>query len=291
MKIDKIISMANQNVRLLFLAMERSLRATGCKLPLLVIPYDENLFELPAGATWWEIPEITDWLKAEKAHPVMRKYQCLTVDNYQFVDADVCFLRNPESVLDSHSGFVTSCGHWRNPAGTYTAESCQLMNNQSTMWQRDVFNTGQFACDRALFTIESLQATASQPEFIDTCLRFRFHEQPGINLLVWKSGIENVNLTLPPLRMESTWAGDYPGEYTQYWTNEQRQPYLIHWAGTPMDISRPINQIFYNFLTKVEKAEWDRQVRQRRIVDRKKDFSARAIARKFKRAFQTLLQP
>lgn len=290
MKIDKIISMANQNVRLRFLAMERSLRATGCKLPLLVIPYDENLFELPVGATWWEIPEITGWLKAEKAHPVMRKYQCLTVDNYQFVDADVCFLRNPESVLYSHSGFVTSCGHWRNPGGTYTAESYQLMNNQSTMWQRDVFNTGQFACDRALFTIESLQATASQPEFMDTCLRFRFHEQPGINLLVWQSGIEIVNLTLPPLRMESTWAGDYPGEYTQYWTNEQRQPYLIHWAGTRMDISRPINQIFYDFLTKVEKAEWDEQIRQWRILERKKDFSARTIARKFKRAFQTLLQ-
>ena len=59
MKIDKIISMANQNVKLRFLAMERSLRATGCKLPLLVIPYDNNLFELPAGSTWWEVPEIT----------------------------------------------------------------------------------------------------------------------------------------------------------------------------------------------------------------------------------------
>jgi hypothetical protein len=38
MKIDKIISMANQKVRLRFLAMERSLRATGCQLPLWVIP-------------------------------------------------------------------------------------------------------------------------------------------------------------------------------------------------------------------------------------------------------------
>ena len=33
--------------------MERSLRAVGCDLPLLVIPYDEDLFELPPNAEWW----------------------------------------------------------------------------------------------------------------------------------------------------------------------------------------------------------------------------------------------
>lgn len=134
--------MANQNVRLRFLAMERSLRATGCQLPLWVIPYEENLFELPEGSTWREIPEITDWLKAEQSLPVRRKYQCLTEGNYQFVDADVCFLRNPEIVLDPHSGFITSCGHWRNPAGTCTVASQLLISRKSTLWQRNVFNSG-----------------------------------------------------------------------------------------------------------------------------------------------------
>jgi hypothetical protein len=294
MKIDKVISMANKKVRLRFLAMERSLRATGCQLPLWVIPYDDDLFELPEGSTWWAIPDIIDWLKTENAHPVMRKYQCLTIGNYQFVDSDVCFLRNPETVLEPHVGFVASCGHWRDPSGTCTEISHQLMQSRDTMWQRDVFNTGQFACDRPLFTVESLKTTALQPEFIDTCLRFRFHEQPGINLFVWKSGIEIVNLTLPPIRMQSTWAGDYCGEYTQYWTEEQRKPYLIHWAGTRMDVSRPINQIFYDFLTQEEKAEWDEQVRQWSLLYRKNNFSPLGIARKFKRAFhsfsQTLLQ-
>jgi len=64
MKIDQIISMANQKVRLRFLAMEHSLRATGSELPIWVIPYDDNLFELPEGFTWWEIPETRNWLKA-----------------------------------------------------------------------------------------------------------------------------------------------------------------------------------------------------------------------------------
>lgn len=291
MKIDKIISMANQKVQLRFLAMERSLRAVGCQLPLLVIPYDDNLFELPEGSTWWEVPEITSWLKAEKACPVMRKYQCLTVGNYQFVDADVCFLRNPEELLEPLSGFITSCGHWNNPGHTYTEESRYIMSQKTTTWQKNVYNTGQFACDRVLFSIEQLKAVAMQPDFIGTCVQMPFHEQPGLNFLTFESGVKITNLTLPPVCMESTWAGDYSDDYEHYWADPQRKPYLIHWAGIPMDVPRSINQIFYNFLTQAEKAEWDEQVRQRSLSYRKNSLSVPAIARRFKRAFQTLVQP
>jgi hypothetical protein len=271
--------------------MERSLRDTGCDLPLLVIPYDKNLFELPAGSTWWEIPEIIHWLDSEKAHPVMRKYQCLTIDNYQFVDSDVCFLRNPQEVLDPLSGFITSCGHWHNPVQTYTNESLRFMLTKTTVWQGKIFNTGQFACDRKIYDTDSLISTAMQPEFLGTCVKFRFHEQPGLNMLVFASGVKITNLTIPPQHMESTWAGDYLDEYEHYWTDLESKPYLIHWAGTRMDIPRPINQIFYNYLTASEKAEWDEQVKAASAKRDKQNRSVRALARKFKRAFLSLSQP
>ncbi|MBD6617924.1 hypothetical protein FNW02_19370 [Komarekiella sp. 'clone 1'] len=290
MKIEKIITLANNKVRLRFLAMERSLRATGCQLPLLVIPYDDKLFDLPNGSTWWEVPEITSWLKSEKSHSVMRKYQCLTVANYQFVDADVCFLKNPEEILKPYSGFITSCGHWHNPEQTITQESREIITKKSTIWQKNVFNTGQFACDRTIFEIEQLKYTAMRPDFVNTCIRDRFHEQPGLNLLVFASGVKVTNLTLPPLSMESTWAGDYPDEFEHYWSETSRQPYLIHWAGIRMDVPRPIHQIFYNFLTHVEKAEWDEQVRQWSLSYQRNNRSVRGIARRFKRAFQTVVQ-
>jgi hypothetical protein len=187
--------------------MERSLRDTGCDLPLLVIPYDKNLFELPAGSTWWEIPEITHWLDSEKSHPMMRKYQCLTIDNYQFVDSDVCFLRNPQEVLDPFSGFITSCGHWHSPDQTFTNESLLFFLAQTTVWQSKIFNAGQFACDRPLYTVETLKSVAMHLDFIETCIRFPHHDQPGLNLLVWNSEIEISNLTLPPVRMESALLG------------------------------------------------------------------------------------
>lgn len=290
MRIDKIISLANNKVRLRFLAMERSLRATGCQLPLLVIPYDDNLFELPKGATWWEVPKVINWLKTEKAHPVMRKYQCLTVENYQFVDSDICFLRNPETVLEPHQGFITSCGHWRNPNQTFTAASQQWISRKTTNWQLQVFNTGQFACDRTLYTPEQLISTAMQPEIVDTCVRWVHHEQPGLDWLVWLSGVQITNLTLPPTCMESTWAGDYINDYKQFWTDPQRQPYLIHWAGTRMDLPRPIHQIFYDFLTPDEKVMWDAHVNASRIQQSQKNSSITKLARRVKRAMHTLVE-
>jgi hypothetical protein len=120
MKLEKIVTLANQKVRLLFLAMERSLRATGCDLPIWVIPYDTNLFDLPENATWWELPNVRKLLADNRAHPMITKYQCFTTENYQFVDTDVIFLRNPQQVLADHHGFITSCGYWREPAETCT---------------------------------------------------------------------------------------------------------------------------------------------------------------------------
>ncbi|NTW20202.1 MAG: hypothetical protein HGA42_11615 [Nostocales cyanobacterium W4_Combined_metabat2_030] len=291
MKIDKIISLANNNVKLRFLAMERSLRDTGCDLPLLVIPYNDNLFDLPKGSTWWEIPEMIQWLNREKSHPMMRKYQCLTIKNYQFVDSDVCFLRNPQNVLEPFSGFITSCGHWHNPGETYTQQSLDLMLMKTTAWQSKVFNAGQFACDQELYDTQSLITTAMQPEFFNTCVKFPHHDQPGLNMLVFSSGVKITNLTLPPVYMESTWAGDYPDKYEHYWTDSDRKPYLIHWAGTRMDIPRPMNQIFYNYLTASEKAEWDEQVKTASLKRNKQNRSFRAFARKIKRAVLTLYQP
>lgn len=256
MKLDCIVTLANRTVRLRFLAMERSLRAVGCDLPLKVIPYDDARFDLPARAEWWEMPEITRWLAHERAHPTMRKYQCLTLPRYQFVDADVCFLRDPAKVLAPLEGFVTSCGHWHNPAEATTAESRAWLAARSTTWQKTVFNTGQFACDRALYDVGALRARAESAEFAATCLRLRYHEQPGVNLLVNATGVPVHNLTLPPWNQQSTWAGDYAGEYTRYWKTEAETPYLIHWAGVPMHSERPINALFLDFLTASEKAEW-----------------------------------
>ncbi len=255
MKLERIITLANQNVRLQFAAMERSLRATGCRLPLEVIPYDEQRFELPANAAWWEMPEVLAWLASEKTHHMMRKYQCLLTANYQFVDSDVIFLRNPEEVLAPHAGFVTSCCHWRDGGHTATEESQRMLAAKSTTWRKTTFNAGQFACDRALYTLDGLKRTASK--FAATCLRLPYHDQPGTNLLVHEAGVQITNLTLPPLTMESTWAGDYAGEYEKYWSDARRKPYLIHWAGTAMDAGRPIDKLFYDHLTAAERAEWD----------------------------------
>ncbi|HVX25699.1 MAG TPA: putative nucleotide-diphospho-sugar transferase [Parafilimonas sp.] len=261
MQLEKIISLANNKTRLRLLAMIRSLRASGCNLPVWIIPFDNDRFELPVNCAWWENKNITGWLDANHAHKVMRKYQCLLESNYQFVDSDVIFLKNPENILNDFSGFVTSCGHWHNPDHTTTKEVLEYFNKRTTIWQQKVFNSGQFACDKALYDFDNLKQTAELPAYKSTCVDFKYHEQPGVNLLVNLTGIPVTNITLQPYYMESTWAGDYTDEnYERFWKNEQHKPYIIHWAGCDMNINRPIDELFLAFLTKNEKEEWHKKV-------------------------------
>jgi hypothetical protein len=273
MKLEKIITLANQSVRLRFLAMERSLRATGCDLPLWVIPYDHNRFNLPPNATWWEMPEVRSLLTEHRAHPMMAKYQCFTTGNYQYVDSDVVFLRNPAEVLAGQNGFITSCGHWGGPDHTYTAASLKVLTKITTGWQTRVFNAGQFACDRALYSFAQLNDLCCDPRYTDTCLKLPFHDQPGTVLLANLSGVRIYNLTLPPVSMESTWAGSYPDDtFAAYWQDESRKPYLLHWAGCDVTLGRPIDQLFIRYFTKNESEQWDQELawlRKKKVQNRR----------------------
>lgn len=289
MQLEKIITLANQNSRLRFLAMERSLRACGCNLPLWVIPYDDNKFALPAKAEWWEIEDVSQWLKKNNARKVMRKYQCLLESNYQFIDSDVIFLRNPETVLKPFSGFITSCGHWHNPNHTATKEVLQYFNKTTTTWQQKVFNSGQFACDEILYDFDSLKKIAEQTEYKNTCLDFKFHEQPGLNLFVNLSGVSISNLTLQPYFMESTWAGDYTdANFERFWKDESRKPYIIHWAGCNMNTNRPIDKLFLDYLTAKERIEWDKYLSVKVAKQNEFGNSVKKQLRKIKLAVKTL---
>jgi len=284
MRLERIVTLANQSVRLRFLAMERSLRAVGCELPLWVIPYDDSeRFALPSGSEWWEMPEMSAWLRGWRTHPTMRKYQCLTIAGYQFVDSDLVFLRNPAQVLENVSDFITSCGHWHAPDQTTTEESGKYIRAKSTTWQKLVFNTGQWACDRILFTFDELKRRAEGENFRSTCLTLPFNEQPGLDLLVNSTDVPIHNLTLPPYNMQSTWAGDYDGEYRGFWRTEQETPYLIHWAGVAMEKPRPINELFYQYLSQPERREWDHWVKAAATRFSKRDRSLRSRLRRVRR--------
>ena len=283
MKLEKIISLANKKSEIRFLAMVRSLRAVGCNLPIWVIPYDDQKFDLPDNCIWWEIKEVIDWLDANAAHKMMRKYQCLLTGNYQYVDSDVVFLRNPEEALANMGGFVTSCGHWHSPAHTYIPATLKLYKNKSTTWQKSIFNAGQYACDINLFDFNHLKNTVENPLYKDACLNYKTYDQVALNLLINLSGVQVNSMTLPPHAMESTWAGDYTDEdYQRYWTNEDKKPYIIHWAGCKMDTGRPIDRLFLSYLTPDERVEWDRQ-----LADEKKK---NTLYRKFRRSLSILKQ-
>jgi hypothetical protein len=232
MKLEKIITLVQANTvrRTLLLAMVRSLRAVGCDLPVWVIPFDEGRFDLPKGCEWWEMAEISTWLKQHRAQPYLRKYQSLTTGNFQFADTDVIFLSNPEKALEAHQGWVVSCNHWRDYHHTVTAESTAWLKQKSTLWHKWVFNSGQYAGEPTLYTPQELMRRAEQPDLCYTCLHSG-PDQAGVNALVLASGVNVTNLTLPPYHLESSWVGDYDEDYTRTWKDDAHKPYLLHWAG------------------------------------------------------------
>lgn len=250
MILEKIISFANKSSQLRFLAMERSLRATGCDLPVWVIPYDDNRFDLPHNCLWWEMDEVTSLLKENELHCMKRKFQCFLTTNYQYVDADVIFLNNPQNTLKEHTGFITSCCHWNNPEHTFVPSTLKMFKDKSTTWQKSIFNSGQFACDKALYNMETLKEVVINPKHREA---LNSHDQISINLFVFLSEVKISNITLPPYNMESTWAGDYPDEdFRKYWLDNSKKPYLIHWAGYKVAVDKPIDKLFTAYLTKAE---------------------------------------
>ncbi|MCB0338122.1 MAG: hypothetical protein KDD53_00895, partial [Bdellovibrionales bacterium] len=254
MNLQKIITLANEAVRPQFELMLETLRVSGCSLEVWVIPYDDKIFSLPHGCRWWLNDEIFEWLREHNCHPSMRKYLCLTTSEYQFVDTDVIFLRNPQEVLSPYSGFVTSCGHWRDTSHTCTRDSESLLKTKGERWKNEVFNSGQFACDIALFNSESLKFQCEQAHYKPTCIDWPHNEQPGMNLLVGMSKIQITNLTLPPISMRSTWAGDYPNQFPDNWEEPERKPYLIHWAGLSYDLSREVDRMALAFIDKSQRS-------------------------------------
>ena len=274
MHLEKIISLANQNSELRFLAMVRSLRAAGCNLPVWVIPYDEHKFNLPENCIWWEMPLITEWIKNNNLWPAFKKIQCLTEHNYQFVDSDIIFLKNPESILKQFTGFVTCCTHWNNPNHTFTKETLAYLKEKTTIWQKLVFNSGQWACDEKLFE-ESEMINFCERQFVDTLFtrNYLYKDQAGINILVNVKASKITNITLPPYNVESSWAGDYTNNFKQYWVNEDTKPYLLHWAGCAMYTNRAVDCLFTKYLSEREKILWNDQVQIE--FTKKKKFTTR----------------
>jgi len=267
MKLESIVTLANRNSRLMFLAMLRSLRATGNQLPVAVIPYDESRFDLPPGAEWVEHPPFYSWVKARCAHPMMRKYLALTFRNHHYLDTDALFLKDPAKVLAPHSGFVVCCTEWNKPKWTVTRETESRFRQRWSTWQKEIFCAGQFACDRQLYDAEGLMRFAEQPENRGACLEFSLHDQPGTNLMVLSTDVPRTNLTLPPHGMASSWAGDYDDAGAV--TRGTNSPYLLHYAGGLLDQDHATNELFLNFLSKDERTEWDEQLRLRRLRQEK----------------------
>ncbi len=238
--------------------MERSLRATGCDLPLLVMPFDDDLFELPSNAEWWRDESLFNAFAEKHAVAHCRKLAVLSQANCAFFDSDIIHLQNPVKWLEPFpvDVFVVADTEWGKARWTFTAETKALYEARTTLWLLDNFNSGFFAYSNAMATMDTFEKHLSNPAFIKL-----LHgneptrgEQASANLLIHLSGIEVLNICLPPYRMESTMACDYPHDCEALLRKTNSAPF-IHYAGPGRNLDAPISRLIFEHLTKAEAAE------------------------------------
>jgi len=267
LKLERIISFANAAVRLQFLAMERSLRATGCHLPISVIPYDEKRFPLPEHADWLEDEALFAHIQKVGAMPLTRKYLALTVPHSAYFDADIVHLRNPEQWLEPLPDglFVVADTEWQKARWTFTEQTRTLYEAQTTLWLLDNFNSGFFAQAVPRIALQDVHALLDDPHH-QNLIHGKVPstgEQEGANLLVHNSRMEVRNLCLPPHRMESTMACDYPDGFASIF-RKANAPAFVHYAGPGKNLEAPIAQLIFEHLTAAEAAQMRKEFEMRR---------------------------
>jgi hypothetical protein len=112
-------------------------------------------------------------------------------------------------------------------------------------------------------------------------------------MLVFASEVNIQNLTMPPYNMQSTWVGDYKGEYECYWQDEDTKPYIMHWAGLKPHHEeskrRMIDEIFFFHLSASEIVEWKILDAYRANLNRKNKMSIKYFGRKIKKAIKVFV--
>jgi hypothetical protein len=278
MKIDKIITMASPAVRLEFLVMERTLRATGCDLPLWVIPYKDEPFDLPPNASWLVDEELFATIARLRSARPCRKFLALTQSNAAFFDADIVHLRDLRSELDPLPGgvFAVADTEWNKARWTFSAATRREYQRKSSLWLLDNFNSGFFAFEEPILTQERILEFIADPQWGRSTREesVTAGEQAGINFLIHTSERPVLNLCLPPRRMESTMAVDYTESLEATLAEEYREdyqdlvsgpngPFFLHFAGGMHFTKSRIAEIFGKALTERERGVWLEQ-RERR---------------------------
>ena len=262
---DKIVTLANRAVELQLRVFIRSLRSTGCDLPVHVIPYGVKDFDLPGGCQWLEETQIESVLAQQKAHPLYAKYAALVQRDCAYFDTDIVVLQNPSSWLESapSDSFVVADTEWAKNRWTFTNDSRQFLVSLSSRWPLLTFNSGFFAFEEPVYDEDELIAAIQSPEMRDTCLRRTASpiDQPAINWLVLRKNRKIFNFNLPTQNMESTMAGDYGRSAPERVLSNPDAPAFLHYAGPLFQTELPVTRLFTDYLTASERELWDRTVR------------------------------
>jgi hypothetical protein len=263
MTIDRVITMASPAVALEFAVMERSLRATGCDLPLEVIPFTDERFDLPPNAAWLIDEDLFAAVERSRVNRPCRKFAAFFRPNAVFFDADIVHLRDfrPELERQPDDVFVVADTEWNKARWTFSGDTRSVYETRTSLWLLDQFNSGFFGFTDSRVTQADVIDFLADPRW-SRCAREESAtagEQPAANWLVHRGGLPVVNLCLPPRRLESTMAVDYPAEGWESLVEGSNGPFFLHYAGGVHWTDAPCTKRFTDWLTAAERGRFEEQ--------------------------------
>ena len=269
MTVSRIIVLANKRVELQLRVLVRSLRSSGCHLPIFVIPFGRKDFQPPNDCEWIEDSKLLAFLQRERAHPLYWKYEVLLQRECAYFDTDIVVLRNPEEWLSEapSDAFAVADTEWSRNRWTFSHESRRFLTSLSSRWPLLTFNSGFFAFEQPLYEEDELIATIQSPEMKRTCLERKASpvDQPAFNWLVLRKQRKIFNFNLPLQTMESTMVDDYddPCDVDAIVAGPSA-PAFLHYAGPSFENGHCLMQLFTSYLTVEERREWDATMERKR---------------------------
>ena len=251
---------ANDKVADHAIALLNSIRAYDKETPVVLIPYDENYYEVASilksrfNVTVYEDLEFIDRL-SKRLHSTFgekffarpnqfRKQACWfgEFDEFLYIDTDIVVFEKIIDNLDHFDKYDFLSCDYQHRGGIKNVFSQTVINEKvfSTDELQDIFNGGWWASKKGLISEQDIYETfaecAAHPQYFD--FTQKTSDQPIINYMILKRIQKRFNLVNLDDKIPGSWAGSThfirEGNILVDPSSDRPLQYL-HWAGVRIE--------------------------------------------------------
>lgn len=269
MKNRGIYLVANKPSEQLCKNLVYTIRRTGCRLPIAVIPYDgraltdpdllaETRILPPSGFPSHSRDRVRDLAARLDACPegFLRRFLALDgpFDEFIYADNDIVAISNWEPLLDhlQDNDIVHQDMEWTTDGRFNFTDPSPVRSEFGREAMLHAMNGGFFAMAKSTPLADLI------PRALDWMEQHRgaikMHDQTLLHIALLLGDLRVTNLCRPPHNYAGPWAGDYGNLFDLIATITSGKPTLhLHYAGGCIDRHGPMGELLASYATKEER--------------------------------------